>query len=188
MIVILCTYTKADLETAFFRKIMKISKIPVGIAVFVILSASFARQVSDFARTCFGEKGFLGLVGSVFIVWILMFLVYAIRNKCRWIRIALAVAIVIAGVGLAWQIKIPEEKIHILEYAFLGFFTSRDLIKKSRGHKAIVTLVFCFAVGILDEIFQAVLPYRYFDWRDIAFNGLGGLWGMILFYLSRGRA
>ena len=36
--------------------------------------------------------------------------------------------------------------------------------------------------GIIDELYQGILPLRYFAWRDIALNGLGGLLGLTIFW------
>jgi len=86
---------------------------------------------------------------------------------------------------LAWQIKIPEEKIHLLEFAVLGWFASRDLIATNKKTKGIIlALLFTITIGILDEVFQGILPYRYFQWCDIGFNSAGGLWGIGLYLLS----
>ena len=80
--------------------------------------------------------------------------------------------------------KIPVEQIHIFEYAVLGWFATRDLIKVNKKIKGIIlACLFTIIVGILDEAFQAVLPYRYYEIRDIVFNILGGTWGIILYLL-----
>ena len=84
-----------------------------------------------------------------------------------------------------WQLKIPEEKIHLLEFAVLGWFASRDLVKNNRKVKGVIfALAFTLMVGVLDEVFQGILPYRYFQWCDIGFNSAGGVWGIILYLLA----
>jgi len=43
-------------------------------------------------------------------------------------------------------------------------------------------------LGTIDELYQGVLPLRYFNWRDIFLNGLGGLLGLTIFWgISRER-
>ena len=84
-----------------------------------------------------------------------------------------------------YELKIPAERIHILEYGLLGWLAGRDLIKTNKKTKgSILACLMIGMVGILDEVFQAVLPYRYFDMRDIMFNSLGGSWGIVLYILS----
>ena len=121
-----------------------------------------------------------------FVIFALSFLIsVAIKKRTIFLNILLFGIVLTIGMVLAWQIKIPEERIHILEYAILGWFAGRDLIKTNKKIKgAILACIFCTIVGILDEIFQAILPYRVYDLRDIVFNSLGGAWGLILYLLS----
>ena len=37
-------------------------------------------------------------------------------------------------------------------------------------------------VGGIDEIYQGLLPLRYFTWYDILLNMLGGLLGLTIFW------
>jgi len=139
----------------------------------------------DFVKTAIGEQGFVLLIGAVGIAFLFSFLILIIRKGSSFLKFPIFIIVLIAGVWLAWQLKIPEEKIHLLEFAVLGWLASRDLIKPGRKVKGIVfALAFTFTVGILDEVFQGILPYRYFQWCDISFNCAGGLWGVILYLLS----
>jgi len=62
---------------------------------------------------------------------------------------------------------------------------SRDAFKNKRKIVAVGhVIIFTFFFGFLDEGFQAILPYRYYDLRDIVFNYLGALWGLMLFLLT----
>jgi len=38
------------------------------------------------------------------------------------------------------------------------------------------------ALGVIDELYQGVLPLRYFTWYDIFLNMLGGLLGLTIFW------
>ena len=58
------------------------------------------------------------------------------------------------------------------------------LVKSNRVYlrSAMITGV----LGTIDELYQGILPLRYFAWRDIVMNGLGGLLGLTIFWaLSR---
>ncbi|MDP2939835.1 MAG: VanZ family protein [Candidatus Omnitrophota bacterium] len=163
---------------------IRVSKTTAVIAIFIIISASFARQVMNYIKANFGEKGFAVLIGSVFIISFSLFLFFIIKNSFNFLKTLLEISLLFLGLILTWQIKLPEEKIHILEYAVLGWFSCRDLIKVNlRTKGTILASVFCIAIGLLDEIFQAILPYRFFQFRDIALNSLGGSWGVILYSL-----
>ena len=163
----------------------KISKTTIAVALFIIISASFMRQLLGLMQTHLGEKGVTILLGLILIVSGLAFLIFAIRNRPGLRKILALIAILSIGLLLSSQIKIPVEKIHLLEYAILGWFAARDLIKANKKAKAaFLACAIGIAVGILDELFQAVLPYRVFELRDIVFNGLGTAWGVTLYLLS----
>ena len=136
----------------------------------------------NFIKIVVGEGGFLILIGVIGAIFLVSFLMLIIRKRPSSLRLLVFIAVLLIGMWFCWQLKIPEEKIHLLEFALLGWLASRDLIKSGRKVEGVIfALVFTFAVGILDEAFQAILPYRYFQWCDIGFNSAGGLWGIILY-------
>jgi len=77
----------------------------------------------------------------------------------------------------------PVEAIHFLEYGLLGFLLYRALKIRTKdvGIYFIAFLIGCL-VGILDEILQWIVPFRYWDIRDVGLNALAsglfqvGLW------------
>ena len=149
----------------------RISKLTLFIGLFIIISASFLRQVMDFVKAVVGEGGFILLIGAVGAVFLVSFLILIIRKRPSFLKLPIFIVVLIAGMWLVWQLKIPEEKIHLLEFAVLGWFASRDLIKTDKKVKGIIfVLTFTLMVGVLDEVFQGILPYRYFQWCDIVFN------------------
>lgn len=163
----------------------RISKTTIFIGLFIIVSASFIRQLADFLKAHLGEVGFIILIGLILAGMGLAFLIFIIRNSPGLIRSLMVVLILIVGLALAWQIRIPVERIHIVEYGLLGWFSGRDLIERNRKIKGMILVcIFTAIVGVIDEVFQAILPYRYYDLRDIGFNSLGGLWGLVLYSLG----
>lgn len=86
----------------------------------------------------------------------------------------------------ARSFKIPVEKIHILEYGFLGWLATRDLVIGAKKVKGVIfAFIFCAIIGALDEGFQAILPYRYCEFRDFTLNCFGGILGIISYFLAR---
>ena len=162
-----------------------ISKTTFFIALFIITSASFTRQIMDFIKASIGEKGFFYLIATMVGILGLFFLICAVKNSYRLVKVSMFVMVWGIGLALTWQIKIPQERIHILEYAVLGWLSVKDLNRENKKVKAsFLACIYCIIVGILDELFQAILPYRFFDWRDVIFNGAGGGWGITLYLLS----
>ena len=165
---------------------MRISKMTVIIGIFIIVSASFMRQLMEFFEACFGERAFVVLIGLILIMAGLVFLIYIFKSNPGPFKISAIVMLLIAGMALAWQIKLPQERIHILEYGLLGWFAGRDLMGKTKRKRGFIfAWVLIVMVGIFDEGFQKILPYRVWDIRDILFNSLGGLWGIGLHSLRR---
>lgn len=163
----------------------QISKITLFVSLFIIISASFASQVIEFIQAYIGDKRVTTLIGLMMIVVCLLFLIFVTKKRIHVIKTPALILVLIIGLILAWQVKYPAEKVHFLEYGILGWLAVRDLIKVNRKKIAVIlAFVFCVGIGILDELFQAVLPYRVYDVRDIAFNGIGGILGIISFLLT----
>jgi hypothetical protein len=96
----------------------------------------------------------------------------------------------------------PEEQIHLLEYGLLGGVIHAALVERAghaptrqgaaagssatgaqpgqqaRGRSpwkpALAAFLLTAALGWIDEIIQGILPSRYYDLRDVAFNALAG--------------
>jgi len=79
-------------------------------------------------------------------------------------------------VMVAFGIRSPEEKIHLIEYAVPGFLVWMALSGK---YRFILSLLLACGVGVLDEGFQWLLPNRVGDLRDVAFNCIGGAVGIL---------
>lgn len=163
----------------------KLPRLTIALGTVIIISATFTKQLSDFIKANIGERGFLIVVGIIIVVTGLSVFIFIIKGRPKFIRILLFAMALIIGIVLTWRIKIPVEKIHILEYAALGWIAGRDLIKENKKIKGILlAYAICMAVGVVDELFQKLLPYRYCDLRDVLFNSLGSSWGVILYLLS----
>ena len=69
---------------------------------------------------------------------------------------------------------------HMIEYGVLAVFTYEALTERaSRGRRvpspALLAIAVTAAVGVLDEIIQALVPSRVFDPRDMLFNVLAAV-------------
>jgi len=144
----------------------------------------------DFIETNISKSSINILMVSLLLLLSFSVLVYTIKNSHSIVGIIVFVFLLVGGLFLTYKIELLVERIHIIEYAFLAWFVIKDASKGSRGRERILSVVFVcvftFSVGVLDELFQAILPYRYYDFRDIVFNCLGGVWGVGL-YLLGGR-
>lgn len=143
------------------------------------------RQVRDFFENCSGKGGLIVLMTAGLVSLGAAFFKIILERKSSPIKFLLSAVILAAGLFLSWQIEIYEERVHIFEYALLGWLAARDLINKNKKSRGFVfAVIFTISIGVVDELFQLFLPYRYYDNRDILFNGLGGMWGVVLYLFN----
>jgi VanZ family protein len=139
----------------------------------------------DLFKSHFGKQNFIVLVGLATLAFGLIFIIFILKNKPNIIKVSILLLVLLVGLAFSWRMKIPQERIHILEYGLLGWLAGRDMIGKDKKTKRIIlACLFSISIGLLDEGFQKILPYRIFDVRDIRINVLSGIWGVILYLLS----
>jgi hypothetical protein len=102
------------------------------------------------------------------------------RNRTR------RMVAMLAGVAVAYALVIlpmesPEEKIHFIEYGVVAI-----LAYLSFG-RYVAAFLFVAAAGWVDEGIQALLPSRYYDLRDVAFNAAAGLMALVALALCSPR-
>ena len=101
-----------------------------------------------------------------------------------------ALALAAAGtiLGLAWLRAQHLERVHLPEYAVASWLAWRALdghrIGRVRAYVG-ATLI-AAALGIGDELLQAITPGRVYDLRDVAANALGGVLGTLLLVAIQG--
>ncbi len=96
-------------------------------------------------------------------------------------------------IAFAWVFYLvipnPYELSHLPEYVILGALALHapkgdvEGSEKAAGRppyfrSAVITSV----VGTIDELYQVLLPLRYFAWYDVVLNGVRGLLGLTLFW------
>lgn len=85
------------------------------------------------------------------------------------------------GLGIIYtycllNLKIPQEKIHFIEYGLLAYFVYRALkVDKSSLQTYFFTFLITGALGWIDEGIQKLLPNRVYDIRDVVMNAFSGL-------------
>ncbi|UCF71816.1 MAG: VanZ family protein [Deltaproteobacteria bacterium] len=84
----------------------------------------------------------------------------------------------------------PYELTHLPEYAILGILTQHAIKARDRAERENASETYFYlrsalitgAIGTIDEVYQGILPLRYFAWYDIFLNWLGGLLGLALLW------
>jgi hypothetical protein len=160
----------------------RIARIALAVSLLVIYATlgvvrPFANWLRDSGWMRVTVGGAFGLSGA-FMLW----LIFREPRRRSW-RTALTLlctGAVYAAVIL--PMESPEEKIHFIEYGVVA------LLAYESFRRYWVALVFVFAAGWIDEGIQALLPSRYYDLRDVAFNAAAGALALLASYaLSNDR-
>ena len=101
------------------------------------------------------------------------------RNRTP--RAALALLVVVAAYAFViYPMESTEEKIHFLEYGGVALLAHLSAPRAWSSRKRFVRCaLLVIAAGWIDEGIQALLPSRYYDLRDVAFNAAAGLMALI---------
>jgi len=150
----------------------------------MVLTASFTRQLMEFTTACIGKGGFGILIGIILIGIATLFVILEAKRLVNPLRIWVMLALLVSVFFYLWKIKLPQVRMHILMYAVVGWLASRDAIESGRTWKTIILAwLFAASAGILEELFQKILPYRVFEIADIIFNLKGATLGVILYLI-----
>jgi VanZ family protein len=105
----------------------------------------------------------------------------------RFVLALFAIALVYAAAIL--PMDSPEEKIHFIEYGAVALLAYAAFPVRRRY---LTSALFVIAAGWIDELIQGLLPTRFYDLRDVAFNAAAGLLALLALRVtvssSRGRA
>lgn len=164
-----------------------LSKLTVSLGIYVIISASFALQVMNFLAKIFGRGNIKIALFFLFFAVFLFCIIYNLRKKVPLVNIALSLIVFALAYLLILRQPFFAEKFHVLEYGFLGFLALKDHSAREKRvfQNIFFAGAFVLAVSLLDEGFQAVLPYRVFEVRDITTNLASGLLGISLLVTLR---
>jgi VanZ family protein len=96
-----------------------------------------------------------------------------------WVAFLVVAALITLIAALLLGMRIPEERVHFLQYAAMGLL-ARNACDRRRGRRSAVGALalgglLTSTLGLLDEGLQGLLPWRSFDWRDVAMN-TGAAW------------
>ncbi len=149
----------------------------------IYLSAFFARPLANYLR----DRNLLrGAVLAVFLVavGVVVCRLRAVRPGWRaWVASG-----IVASVYLLLLVAVPmlpEERLHFLEYGLVAVLVYEALRERrevgamqsvgsrrgwGRTSPSLLAVALTGLAGWLDEGIQALLPDRYYDLRDVAFN------------------
>ena len=128
----------------------------------------------------FISKELLNLISlALTISFFLILSVWIYKKKYETKKFLLIISPLLLLTYLSISLDVWVERIHFVEYAFLGLLISRTV-------KVIHLRVFIYQgflvtlIGSVDEIIQWFLPNRVGDMRDVFMNSVGGFSGVWL--------
>ena len=106
----------------------------------------------------------------------------AIWRRGRWRALAaLAGIAAVYGYLLHVYARFPAERLHLVEYGFMGYVLLRALrLDMGREWAYVASFVLAVLIGIGDECIQWALPQRFFEVKDIQLNALSVALGLLL--------
>ena len=147
--------------------------------LFIYISLPF---FPDFITTLrvFFSKELLNILSLAFTFSFFMMLsVWIYKKKYKAKQFILIISPLILLTYLSLSLDVWVERIHFVEYAFLGLLISRK-VKVLNLRNIIYTGSFVALIGTVDKIIQWFLPNRVGDMRDVFMNYFGGLSGVWL--------
>lgn len=163
---------------------MTISPRFARIALAIYLVAIYAtlgvvRVMTNFLR----DRGILRasvVVAFVLAATVMLWLIFRdARNRSPRTMLTL-IAVAIAYALVIYPMKSPEEKIHFIEYGVVALLANAAAPREWSARKRFVLCaLFVAAAGWIDEGIQALLPSRFYDLRDVAFNAAAGLMALV---------
>ncbi len=110
-------------------------------------------------------------------------LTQGLRVRPGGLEMGVALGIAAVYTLFAVRLAIPERS-HLMEYGVLAVLVYEAISERvNNGHRILLPAVCAFIstslIGIIDECIQLYLPNRVFDWRDILFNILAALCGVL---------
>ncbi|MCK5707312.1 MAG: VanZ family protein [Candidatus Aureabacteria bacterium] len=155
--------------------------------LFIFIFTIFARDISN----AFRKAGFLTItIYSGFAISTVFIILYIKKNP-HFFNVRSAAGLLFLTFLLASLLKTTEtieEKFHFLEFGILAL-----IVRKSASWNFPVKLQYTTAIivtsliGVLDELFQLILPSRFFDLRDIALNMISGIIAILGFEIIHNR-
>ena len=153
--------------------------------IFIYVSLPFFPAFITTLRV-FISKELLNLISlALTILFFLILSVWIYNKKYNSRQFLLIISPLVLLTYLSLSLDVWVERIHFVEYAFLGLLISRA-VNVTNLQSIIFTGFLVTLIGTVDEIIQWFLPNRFGDMRDVFMNfvgGLSGLWlGRFLFW------
>lgn len=154
----------------------------------IYASLPWVRPLCDFLKA---KTPFLFLINSLMAV---VFVLLAVEMGRRRVLKGASSYFLVWGIFvvygyLLFLLKVPEEKIHLIEYGFLAFLVFRAVDLDYRGVKRYgIAFVVSSLLGWMDELIQHFLPNRYYQSSDVLLNILSAGLGLVVVFIFQSKS
>ncbi len=146
---------------------------------YLLLSATFARQALAGLTHFFG-KHTIQEVPWMLLVFVILLIVWGlVRQRKHSMGVFLSILSTVGIFLFLRAMQNPDERIHIFQYGLLGFLVMLEVRNRPLKMSLYLALGVVVLTACADELFQAFLPYRVGDIRDVGFGLVGGAWGTL---------
>ncbi|MGK7345306.1 MAG: VanZ family protein [Candidatus Nitrospinota bacterium M3_3B_026] len=153
-------------------------------ALFIYVSLPFARTISE----QLSERGVLTFaVYLAAAAALAAYIAFNARLLLLWRPVSLVMLACLAALFAVFMLylDVPAERFHLVEYSVMGWLAHRAARTTFDGWRVFAAAFFVTALaGLVDEVIQLALPRRVYDWRDVFFNGAGGVFGLLFVWLA----
>ena len=161
------------------------SKLAMFWVAYLLISPVFMRQVLNFILKFLGRNELAVIFWALFLLGggVASFCLYKSRPSLR--RIFLFSGVFAVGLFYASQVKVVEERMHLINFGLLGWLIVKDIGRLEKGVMGIGTaLLCCIFVAALEETLQLWIPDRMATIQDVLLGVVGSFWGISLFFSS----
>jgi hypothetical protein len=158
----------------------RISIIWVAILTYICviyITLPVMRPLLKFLYSSIGRETLSIAVNSILLLSSIVLLILLLFRRGLFSFLLVALPVVITAV-FVYTLKLPEERIHFLEYAVLGLLILKAMGKGSKSGQMAFSLLIVFIAGGIDEFIQHLLPTRVGEIRDVVMNAVGGALGV----------
>ncbi len=144
--------------------------------LFIYASLPFTRYVVELVYSTCGRPLVSVLINTVLGMVAILVALTILRSEESLPQKAIALLLLVTGGILSVALGLPEERIHFVEYALLGYILF--MATSTWTMPVLASALMVILVGSLDEAIQWVLPNRVGDLKDILLNSIGGALGI----------
>lgn len=161
---------------------LRVSNTAVLYSAFLIIFSIVARDAYNYLVQVLGRELLSWVLWSTFVFS--AFIAGRVALKLGWRSLVALLILACIALAYAASFELLEERTHLIKYGALGWLVSRDTRDSSTQASAIVAMLAVLMVGSWDETVQSFTPGRVGDIRDVFFDCIGGVFGILLWKIA----